>query len=1228
MRRRIVRGEFSPSRKLNPVNCGAETLESRVLFAASPSPLRLRVSDALANLYDTSVAGQDVGKFASDNSLQLDDQGRVSVTLRATNLDSMSTALGSLGFVKTASFPDLHFVEGLLPIRSVKAAEAISGRGRYGIEVNYAPIVHAGSVADQADFVLEADRERATTPGAFDGTGQRVGVLSNSYNHLGGAAAGIASGDLPAAGVTVIADSNSSSDTDEGRAMLELIHDVAPGAGLAFATANGGEGTFANNITALANPAQGNCNDITDDVSYFAEPMFLDGVISQAIDTAVTTRGVNYFTSAGNSANRSYESTSFSTVADTVGGTSGNFYDFDPGAGVDTRQQITVPNGVRVVITLQWDDPFYTVSGVDTDLDIFIVDNSNVVKAQASVANISTQAPTETVQYTNNSGATQTLNVAIQKFSGPNPGRIKYVSYGSTSTTIDQFATNSSAIDQHAAAANGQGVGAAAYFQQDVPEGFTSKGGSTILFNKTGTPIAPQTRNTPQITAPDGSNTTFFGSDFEGDGRPNFFGTSAAAPHAAAVAALVRQANPGFTPAQVYSRMQTTADDITVSGAGFDTLTGFGMINAFDAVYPTVATASLNFSDGFESGVLPSYYETRSTNSGHIQITSANGPFAGTMHVTMDTSVAFSVGGVNQLGLNELTLHVNASGAGTKTLTFRQREFTDEDQAMPATFTNSTNADGVALSVDGVNWFRIVSLTGAASTSTYTLNTFNLTTIAAAAGITLGADTRIRFQQIDDFPIAGGDGMAFDEIAVTSSGGGVSATPGTPDLVAATDTGTSSTDNVTNRDNSSAAKNLQFSVSGTVAGATVSIYSSGTLIGTAVAAGTTTTVTTNGTVDLADGGRSITARQTESGKSESADSSALSVTIDTVAPTADVVDVAPDPRVVGVSSVGVNFSEAVAGFDLTDLSLTRDAGSNLLTATNAPTGGSTNFTVPNLLAPTSVSGSYVLTVTASGSGITDTAGNAFASNASDTWVHSLPAWLSASGTAASWNSQTKALTITGTATIIADPAADTPAVSVTGASAALTVNPTSDSVINLATLSVASGGVTTVSNHGANPVRALVLNTNPTIAAATKLDLTNNVLVVRNGTASGIQAQIAATYAAGAWTGTGGIASSAAATDPTDSTALGFASNASLNKTSFAGVTGLTNTAVIVKFTYSGDANLDGQVDIGDLGLLAGSWQQSGKSWFDGDFSYDGAVNIGDLGLLAGNWQKGVGNPL
>jgi autotransporter-associated beta strand protein len=137
-----------------------------------------------------------------------------------------------------------------------------------------------------------------------------------------------------------------------------------------------------------------------------------------------------------------------------------------------------------------------------------------------------------------------------------------------------------------------------------------------------------------------------------------------------------------------------------------------------------------------------------------------------------------------------------------------------------------------------------------------------------------------------------------------------------------------------------------------------------------------------------------------------------------------------------------------------------------------------------------------------------------------------------------------------------------------------------------------------------------------------KFDLADNSMVVRNMTASQVQALLQAGYNAGHWDGPGGITSSTAAAST--ETSIGYASNATLNLTEFKGVGGLTASDVLVKYTYAGDANLDGKVDIGDLGLLAGAWQQSGKVWVDGDFTYDGTVNIGDLGLLAGNWQKGV----
>ncbi len=111
-----------------------------------------------------------------------------------------------------------------------------------------------------------------------------------------------------------------------------------------------------------------------------------------------------------------------------------------------------------------------------------------------------------------------------------------------------------------------------------------------------------------------------------------------------------------------------------------------------------------------------------------------------------------------------------------------------------------------------------------------------------------------------------------------------STAPDAVDLVATSDTGVDSSDDLTRLDNSTSETRLEFSVAGTVTGATVTVYADGTAIGSAVASGTTTTVTTDGTYRLSDGLHSFTARQVEPGKALSDQSAALAVTIDTQAP--------------------------------------------------------------------------------------------------------------------------------------------------------------------------------------------------------------------------------------------------------------------------------------------------------------------------------------------------------
>jgi hypothetical protein len=82
--------------------------------------------------------------------------------------------------------------------------------------------------------------------------------------------------------------------TNEGRALAEVVHDVAPGAAIAFHTADRGQANFAQGIVDLTNAG---AKVITDDIIYFAEPMFQDSIIAQAIDQ-VKARGVSYFSTA------------------------------------------------------------------------------------------------------------------------------------------------------------------------------------------------------------------------------------------------------------------------------------------------------------------------------------------------------------------------------------------------------------------------------------------------------------------------------------------------------------------------------------------------------------------------------------------------------------------------------------------------------------------------------------------------------------------------------------------------------------------------------------------------------------------------------------------------------------------------------------------------------------------------------------------------------------------
>jgi hypothetical protein len=541
----------------------------------------------------------------SNPLLQVYDGGVVIDAIAADDPNTLLADLNALGLQNGSSFGSV--VSGVLPIESIDEMADLESL-RFARPA-YQPLTNVGLITSQGDVAMNADDARSVFD--VDGTAVTVGVLSDSFNALGGTVDDIASGDLPA-GINVLEDS---SGKDEGRAMLQLIHDVAPGADLAFHTANLGIANFANGIVELADAG---ADVIVDDIAYLNAPMFQDGHIAQAVDTVVG-NGVSYFSSAGNMARDSYESpfrdsgltfsaNDFTSAPNAPIFFGGKAHDFDPGSGVDIFQSFSLDPGQSFRTSFQWDEPFFSVSGgagVTNEMDIYILNENDEIVGGKADSNFGGDA-VDVFGFTNTTGASANYKFMIvhdTSFGGTSPGLMKYVLFNDV-PTINEFATNSSTIFGHANAKGAIAVGAAGYDQTPefgiTPpklEDFSSYGSTPVLFDPNGNRLAtPEIRQNPDIVAPDGTSTTVPG--FE-----SFFGTSAAAPHAAAVAALMLDAAPGTSPDTIAQVLQDTAidmDDPNTPGfdVDFDNATGHGFIDATLAIQALVApTVSINATD-------------------------------------------------------------------------------------------------------------------------------------------------------------------------------------------------------------------------------------------------------------------------------------------------------------------------------------------------------------------------------------------------------------------------------------------------------------------------------------------------------------------------------------------------------------------------------------------------------------------------------------------------------
>ncbi len=569
---------------------------------------------------------------------------------------ALKSALMNLGLQDAAVFR--NDVGGWLPMGRIQAAAALSE-----VVSMRAAMAHTrGAVATQGDYAQGSTILRSDNP-SITGTGITVGVLSDSFNCYAAYAA--SNGQVPASGAEGYAYNGFTADyatdvstgalpsgvnvleeapcldyqfddsnnqplelpfTDEGRAILQIVHVVAPGASLAFYTGSVSEADFANGIEALQSAG---AQVIADDLGYFDEPFFQDGLVAQAID-AVEADGAAYFSAAGNGQETpSYQNTAPSFTTASTTNANENLLNFDTtGATNTTELPVTIPAlapGYFVAVVVEWDQPYVTGSpgspGASSQINVCLTGatgsdvlvNYDGTVASCSGVNAIGSDPYQVMIIANpatgsDSTPQENINIEIGLVNGTTvPGRIIVaVEDDGLGSTIDQFSPDGPTLQGHPGAAGAAAVGAAFYF--DTPacgttpatlEPYSSSGGAPILFDTSGDRLStPVYRQKPDFVGPDGVNNTFLGFTLASDSQyppngllntsisecqndpsyPNFFGTSAATPHAAGIAALLRQAENSATPDQIYQAMRSSALAMAATSPNYQS--GYGFIQA------------------------------------------------------------------------------------------------------------------------------------------------------------------------------------------------------------------------------------------------------------------------------------------------------------------------------------------------------------------------------------------------------------------------------------------------------------------------------------------------------------------------------------------------------------------------------------------------------------------------------------------------------------------------
>lgn len=549
----------------------------------------------------------------------------------------------------------------------------------------------------------------AATNFSVTGRDVTVGVLSDTYNRLGGAVTDVANGDLPGSdspcpnktSVSNLGEGPATGASDEGRAMAQIIHDLAPDAHLLFATAFISEADFAQNIRDLA--AAG-ADIIVDDVTWFQEPMFQDGIIAKAV-TDVVADGVTYFSSAANSNKilngqrvASYEAPALRPVTCpteivTRYSAGARCHDFDPGAGTDNTYDLTVSSAV-VRYSLGWSEPQY---GVTTDLDLCLTNTAGNILSCGDDDNLTTERAFEHVTF--GGVLTGDYRWVIVRPSGTGTPRIKLISHRTNVTDVE-YPTSAGTdvvgptIFGHNASRAGVTVAAVPYSNSGVLEDYSSWGPARycwgpVVGTSPASAINPCVTATVDIAATDGGWNSFFGGT-DIFGKHRFYGTSASAPHAAAVAALMLDREQCLTPAQVTTYLGSGARQV-----GTATLDGMGA----GLVDANAALTAAGAGDCDNQPPLVDVQPPRGTASGWYTSASVSlGVSATDRRTVSDIDCTFAtMGRTSGIGSTTATGTATTTGEGFRLVTCRAWDAEDNQGArFGSTNTATIKIDSVA----------------------------------------------------------------------------------------------------------------------------------------------------------------------------------------------------------------------------------------------------------------------------------------------------------------------------------------------------------------------------------------------------------------------------------------------------------------------------------------------------------------------------------------------------